>query len=451
MCGGGHPAGVGLARRSTVLAFLAGPIPKPPTARAAGRAAPILCGVRDRFEQPSVWGHLADDPKIRHRARMLEEMIPAGVERILDVGCGDGAVTDHLAQRWDVTGVDQSPTALQHVRSETVLASATELPFDDGSFDLVLTSEMLEHLTTDDYRRAIAEMSRVTRRYLLVSVPYREVLEFRTVRCPACGGADMSGVIDRDRFTAESLIADLGGYAVAQTRTFGPLQEPRWSRGLLWISHHVLRSYYSAAGQRAVCERCGNTEFDATRPIGPILQRVNARIPPRGRPRMPFGSRCWPKPLSGRAAARPGSHDRTSGEQQSAQDPQHVLGASDGERPAPWRAAGRATHQDAPSHERAALALGGEEGVDQRDLGGDLLGGAAHQGVGERGGSPRPPREVAGAGHEAVGGDPDELIEHLALVDSARASAGCSSATSARSTRSSAVSCASHHAAASIA
>ena len=37
---------------------------------------PILCRVRDRFEQPSVWGHLADDPKNRHRARMLEEMVP---------------------------------------------------------------------------------------------------------------------------------------------------------------------------------------------------------------------------------------------------------------------------------------------------------------------------------------------------------------------------------------
>jgi SAM-dependent methyltransferase len=244
--------------------------------------------VRDRFEQPSVWGHLADDPKIRHRARMLQEMIPEGVERILDVGCGDGAITDHLAQRWEVTGIDRSPTALQHVRTEAILASATELPLADRSFDLVVSSEMLEHLPTDEYRRAIAEMSRVSRRYLLISVPYREVLDFRTIRCPACGWRGHVWGHRQGPFTPESLIADLPGYTVAQTRTFGPLQDPRWSRGLLWVSHHLLRSYYSAPGQSPVCERCANTDFGATRPIGPLLHRVNEHVPPRRRPRMPF-------------------------------------------------------------------------------------------------------------------------------------------------------------------
>jgi SAM-dependent methyltransferase len=247
----------------------------------------MLVDVRDRFEQPAVWGHLADDPKIRGRAQMFEEMIPERVERVLDVGCGDGAITDRLAQRWEVTGVDQSPTALSHVRTEAVLGSATNLPFPDNSFDLVLSSEMLEHLPADDYRRAIAEMSRVSRRYLLLSVPYREVLAFRTVRCPACG---WRGHVwgHRQTFTPESLLADLAGYDAAQVRTFGPLQDPLWSRGLLWVSHHVLRTYYSAPGQSPLCERCGNTDFGATRPIGPRLQRINALIPPRGRPRMPF-------------------------------------------------------------------------------------------------------------------------------------------------------------------
>ena len=89
-----------------------------------------------------------------------------------------------------------------------------------------------------------------------------------------------------------------------------------------------------------------------------------------------------------------------------------MLCASNGERSAPRdRRQIVPTHEHAPSHERAALALGRQEGVDQRDLSGDLLGRAAHQGVGEGGGSPRPPRE-ADRGHEAVGGDADELLEH---------------------------------------
>jgi len=248
----------------------------------------MLYGVRDRFEQSAVWGHLAEDPKNQHRARMLEEMVPADVESILDVGCGDGAVTDHLAQRWSVTGLDSSPTALEHVQTDAVLGSATQLPFADQSFDLVLSSEMLEHMPTDDYHRAISEMARVSRRYLLISVPYREVLDFRTVRCPACGWRGHVWGHRQGSFTAESLLADLAAYTAIQTRTFGPVQAPQWSRALLWISHRVLRCYYSAPGQNPLCERCGNTDFGATRPIGAKLQRINAIIPPHRRPRMPF-------------------------------------------------------------------------------------------------------------------------------------------------------------------
>jgi SAM-dependent methyltransferase len=243
--------------------------------------------VRDRFEQDAVWGHLAEDPKIRERARMFEEMIPSDVSGVLDVGCGDGAITERLAETWDVTGVDSSPVALQHVQTATVQASATALPFADRSFDLVLSSEMLEHLSDKDYFAALSEMGRVTRRYLLLSVPYREDLGFRTIRCPQCGWRGHVWGHKRT-FTAESLVADLDGFSAVQTRTFGPAQVPHWPGWLLWGVHHVLRSYYSAPGQSPLCERCGNTDFRATRVIHPEVGRLNRRIQSRRRAPMPF-------------------------------------------------------------------------------------------------------------------------------------------------------------------
>jgi SAM-dependent methyltransferase len=243
--------------------------------------------VHDRFEQEAVWGHLADDPKIQHRAGMFEQIIPGDVESILDVGCGDGAITNRLADRWDVTGLDLSPTALEHLRTTAVQGSATALPFADRTFDLVLSSEMLEHTSDDDYRAALAEMSRVTRHHLLLSVPYREDLGFRTIRCPRCG---WRGHVwgHRRSFTPESLLASLEGFSAAEVRIFGPLQEPHWPRWLLSVAHNVLRSYYSAPGQSPMCERCGNIDFAATRAIGPGLRRLNGRAQQRRRPRMPF-------------------------------------------------------------------------------------------------------------------------------------------------------------------
>jgi SAM-dependent methyltransferase len=247
----------------------------------------VLMSVRDRFEQDAVWGHLAEDPKTLERGRMFEEMIPTDVSLILDVGCGDGAITDRLAESWEVTGVDSSPAALQHVRTTAVHASAAALPFADGSFDLVLSSEMLEHMTDEDYAGALSEMRRVTRRYLLLSVPYREDLGFRVIRCPRCG---WRGHVwgHRRSFTAESLVAELDGFTAVQTRTFGPPQEPHWPRWLLWGVHNVLRSYYSAPGQSPLCEQCGNTDFGSARVIRPGVRRLNQRIQGRVQAAMPF-------------------------------------------------------------------------------------------------------------------------------------------------------------------
>ena len=130
-------------------------------------------------------------------------------------------------------------------------------------------------------------MSRVTRHYLLISVPYREDLKFRTVRCPRC---NWRGHVwgHKQTFTAESLASDLAGFTAVESRTFGPPQEPPWPGWWMWTTHHVLKSYYWAPGQHPMCERCGNTDFTANRGIHPVLRRINERLQPRSRPRMPF-------------------------------------------------------------------------------------------------------------------------------------------------------------------
>ncbi len=97
---------------------------------------------------------------------------------ILDVGCGEGLVTERLSQLTRVTtvGVDLGDDVLRaqwRVREKGLLsfdaASAYDLPFDDASFDCVCALEMLEHLERP--RDALAEMTRVAGRTLLLSVP----------------------------------------------------------------------------------------------------------------------------------------------------------------------------------------------------------------------------------------------------------------------------------------
>jgi 2-polyprenyl-3-methyl-5-hydroxy-6-metoxy-1,4-benzoquinol methylase len=104
----------------------------------------------------------------------------AGIESLLDVGCGEGVLTERWAARLDpapVVGVDLEDPELRgfwalrtgraNLRFEAMGAHA--LRFGDGAFELVAATEVLEHLP--DPGAALEQMARVASRWLLVSVP----------------------------------------------------------------------------------------------------------------------------------------------------------------------------------------------------------------------------------------------------------------------------------------
>lgn len=97
--------------------------------------------------------------------------------RILDVGCGLGLyVRQFRAFSDDVWGVDvdaEKVAMAAQTLPNILQASAEALPFANGSFDVVLSHEVLEHVQDD--RRAAAEACRVLKRggRLLVFVPNR--------------------------------------------------------------------------------------------------------------------------------------------------------------------------------------------------------------------------------------------------------------------------------------
>jgi 2-polyprenyl-3-methyl-5-hydroxy-6-metoxy-1,4-benzoquinol methylase len=103
----------------------------------------------------------------------------AAPSSILDVGCGEGIVTERWASTMPqarVTGLDlESPelqaqwTARTLPNLDFLAGSGTELPFAEDEFELVSGVEMLEHVP--DPEAVLAEMSRVASSHLLVSVP----------------------------------------------------------------------------------------------------------------------------------------------------------------------------------------------------------------------------------------------------------------------------------------
>lgn len=114
--------------------------------------------------------------------RSLEELFSvAAPASILDIGCGEGVLTEQWAARLGdgrVVGLDLEDPKLaaewagrQRENLEFRALDVTGgLPFADGEFDLVCATEVLEHVPGPE--RVVAEMARVSCGWLIVSVPH---------------------------------------------------------------------------------------------------------------------------------------------------------------------------------------------------------------------------------------------------------------------------------------
>lgn len=124
------------------------------------------------FGNPVRWNaecpHCGSLERHRLHARVLRrELAPAGKALVV---APDAATLRVLGEKadWDVTTTDL-------LRDDVdVQADATDLPFADGAFDLVVCSHVLEHIPDD--RAAMQELARVTARdgFALIAVPLRQ-------------------------------------------------------------------------------------------------------------------------------------------------------------------------------------------------------------------------------------------------------------------------------------
>jgi SAM-dependent methyltransferase/organic radical activating enzyme len=114
----------------------------------------------DRFEDDT------DDEKDGRLAFLARAVGDLGGARVLDAGCGRGALARALARRFpaaQIWGVDHSAAMLAHLPPQIARrqGSIQDLPFEDGSFDLVCCVEALEHACNP--AGAVAELCRVAR------------------------------------------------------------------------------------------------------------------------------------------------------------------------------------------------------------------------------------------------------------------------------------------------
>ena len=132
--------------------------------------------------------------------------------RTLDVACGTGFLTRHLAG--EVVGLDQSARMLQVAAerlpaAQFVQGDALALPFPDGEFERVFTAHFYGHLQPGERERFLAEALRVARQLVVVDAATRADQAAEQLQDRVLNDGSQFQVYKR-YFDAAALAAELG-------------------------------------------------------------------------------------------------------------------------------------------------------------------------------------------------------------------------------------------------
>ncbi len=178
----------------------------------------------------STWEKYDVKGYIDQKLEAVKVFMPEDVKTVLDAGCGNGAITNALDGDLDILGLDISAAALDHVTAPKLQGTITDMPFEAKSFDLCMCHEVLEHLDAHDLPLAFAELKRCAAKYIMISVPHREVLSATRVKCAACSH-EFHAYGHLHSFDLQSLDEQLApSFVHSRHRVFGPSQAvpPSW-------------------------------------------------------------------------------------------------------------------------------------------------------------------------------------------------------------------------------
>jgi SAM-dependent methyltransferase len=151
--------------------------------------------------QERIWAHFQNQcresfdgakPRMDYIIREITRKSIASVPRVLNIGVGNGYF-EEAAKRvgWNIYSLDPDEMAIKRLSEIGVKAHKgyiEGIPFDDYSFDFVIASEVLEHLSEEQFHKGIREVVRVTGQggWFIGTVPYCEDLFLNQVLCPKC-------------------------------------------------------------------------------------------------------------------------------------------------------------------------------------------------------------------------------------------------------------------------
>lgn len=140
----------------------------------------------------------AAKPRNEFLAKEISKVMASG--RVLDVGFGSGYLLEILSDKFDICGVDISEANVKKtqeifsdkkIKADLKVGEIEKIPFPDDYFNIVVSSEVFEHLTDESLYAGIKEIFRVLKPggVLVGTVPADENLKDNLCYCPKCGNS----------------------------------------------------------------------------------------------------------------------------------------------------------------------------------------------------------------------------------------------------------------------
>lgn len=100
-----------------------------------------------------------------HQIDLIRKLKP---KNVLEIGTGNKTVANYLKQN----GIKIETCDFDKNLEPDYVADIRELPFKDNSYDVVIACEILEHIPWEDVDKALNELHRVSKKYVIISIPY---------------------------------------------------------------------------------------------------------------------------------------------------------------------------------------------------------------------------------------------------------------------------------------
>lgn len=223
------------------------------------------------FDGKGIWENYDSSGEIKARIPAIMARIPTDVRSIIDIGCGNGEITNRFPEDYRVLGVDLSEEALKYVEREKIRCSCDNIPqVKDQEYDMVFSSELLEHLPLEMLENTLSEFKRIASKYIYISVPNREQLEVCDIKCPSCD-AVFHAYGHLHSFTEEKIGQLLGSdFRVIWHTTTG--KRVRGYNRLLLKWRHKHAAVYFAPSDNTICPNCENRKYPKHK--GNILSKI---------------------------------------------------------------------------------------------------------------------------------------------------------------------------------